>query len=222
MATRCCPLIFILALSAFADRLPPLPAAADYPASAVAGSVSLGAQYMGQSVTVQSVSFGVPGYLVVEAGVYPAKDKFTTISAGSFTLRVNGKQTLLAQTPGMVAASLKYSDWEQHRQVVAVAGPVIAGRPEQAPRFPGDRRPPEARAPNLPRVPTSPAPESGPAAEAARPEELVIQWALEEGSTGVPRRGFLYFPWKGKPKSLKSLDLIYQGDNDAKVTLKLL
>jgi hypothetical protein len=177
---------------------------------------------MGQSVTVQAVSFGVPGYLVIEVGVYPPKGSRVTLSAGAFTLRVNGKQTLLAQTPGMVAASLKYSDWEQRPQVVAVAGPVIVGRPEQAPRFPGDQRPPDTHAPTLPRVPTSPAPDGAPVAADARPEELVIQWAFEEGPTEVARRGFLYFPWKGKPKSLKSLELLYEGGNDAKLTLKLL
>ncbi len=37
----------------------------------------------------------------------------------------------------------------------------------------------------------------------------MIRTALPEGSFKGPVSGFLYFPWKGKPKSIKKLDLLY-------------
>jgi hypothetical protein len=57
--------------------------------------------------------------------------------------------------------------------------------------------------------------------EAAKtPGDVVVDMALPEGDRVLPVSGYLYFPWKGKPKSLKSVELVYQGQGSA-VTLKL-
>ena len=94
---------------------------------------------------------------------------------------------------------------------------TILGRPRQQPRFPGDESSPEARQPNLPRVPTQVAPVER---RVVRGEDVVVECALEEGLTTTARRGFLYFPWKGKLKSIKSVVLMYNSDA-GNLTLKL-
>lgn len=218
MPVRLLLLASLLLLPGWSDVLEPLPKAGDYQANGIAGTLAIGAEYMGPSVTVKTVSVAVPGYLVVEVGIYPAKDSTVQISSGMFTLRVNGKQTLTAQTPGMVAASLKYSDWEQPRGIVAAAGPLILGRPSQTPRFPGDQSGPESRMPKQPRAPTEAASVSR---ETLSPDQMVVDYALEEGRISGARRGFLYYPWKGKLKSLKSVELVFSGD-PGKLTLPLL
>jgi hypothetical protein len=194
----------------------PKPKVTDYPVHGQAGVVSMGAEYLVRSVPVGDQTLIVPDYLVVEVALYPPAGRPLAVSSGEFTLRLNGKkQVLHAQAPGFVAASLKYPDWEQRPTVVGYGGignaGVILGRPEQVERFPGDPRPTQTR---LPRPPTAPAPEdpSGlPKPEARPPEDAVNQTALPSGQVRGPVSGFLYFAFKGKPKSVKTLELLYVG-----------
>ncbi|MEO8659476.1 MAG: hypothetical protein ABI693_13465 [Bryobacteraceae bacterium] len=39
-------------------------------------------------------------------------------------------------------------------------------------------------------------------------QELAVECALEEGSATSARRGYLCFPWKGKLKALRSVELL--------------
>src|SRR6267143_875960 len=95
-------------------------------------------------------------YLVVEVAVFPLTLAGVTVSSRQFTLHVNGKKTpVFTQSPGMVAASIKYPDYERTRlRLVAQAGPVIIGGTQPVGRFPGDpsaRRPPRVeQAPDAP------------------------------------------------------------------------
>lgn len=43
-----------------------------------------------------------------------------------------------------------------------------------------------------------------------KPEELVVQTALPEGSRRGPVSGYLYFAYKGKTASIKTLELLYE------------
>jgi len=93
---------------------------------------------------------------------------------------------------------------------------VTIGPPTVA-RFPGD---PNASHP-LPRGPTA---EERNGVERSQPDsadEVIARTAVLEGQTDHPISGFLYFPYRGKIKSLKSIELIYQS-KDGSVTLKLL
>lgn len=204
MKCRRLALVSLFPLLAIGDRLDPLPKPTDYAVNGKVAAAAIGAEYLAHSVAVRENSFAVDDYLVVEVGFYPAKGHNVHISSNNFTLRVNGKSPLFAQTPGMVVASLKYSDWEQRATLQGGAGVggtgVILGRPRQQPRFPGDESSPDARPPNLPRVPTEIAPVER---QVVRAEDVVVECALEEGMTSAARRGFLYFPWKGKLKSIK-------------------
>jgi hypothetical protein len=177
----------------------------DYPVQVQAGDMTLAGEYMVRSVGSGDAMFIVPDHLVVEVAVYPPKGSTLEVSAGHFTLRINGnKRPLLAQPPSMAAAALKYPDWGWRPQVIGSAGvgdgDVVIGRPRRVERFPGDRRPSDTRPPigaHKEQAPEKP------------PEEVVVEAALPEGPTGGPISGYLYFASKEKPKKIKSLELLY-------------
>jgi hypothetical protein len=195
--------------------------ATDYPIHAIAGKVAIGADYLIHSIPAGDQTFLAKDFLVVEVAVFPAPDQLVTIDGNTFTLRLNGAKLPLASIPpGFVAASLKYPDWEQHPTTQVSGGVgnagVTIGQPTVA-RFPGD---PNASHP-LPRGPSA---EERNGVERTEPEsagEVIARTALLDGHINHPVSGFLYFPYKGKIKSLKSIELIYQS-KDGSVTLKLL
>ena len=190
--------------------------AAEYPVHAKVESLAIGAEYLVHSVSGQGQTYVAPDYLVVEVAVFPLKPGEFTLSAGNFSLRINGKKIpLLPQTPGIVAASLKYPDWEDRPRVEAGAGigdaGVILGRPQPVERFPGDTRPGRARLPAPPRAPTQEDPSGLGNSRPVSAEEVVVESALPEGEFRGPVAGCLYFAYKGKTKSIRSLELLYSG-----------
>jgi hypothetical protein len=199
--------------------------AADWPANAALDKVELGAEYMVHSVTRGEEYAVVRDYLVVEVAIYPVKPNRIEVSHQHFTLRINGrKNPIFPQSPGMVAAGMKYDDWERRPSLEASGGMndtgVIVGRPRNTERFPGDPRPGQQR---LPKPPTAPAPEDRSGVERTpkkTPDEIVIAAGLEEGFTPKPIRGYLYYAFKGKPSSVKSVQLLYRGPSGEAV-LKL-
>src|ERR1700737_1506090 len=114
--------------------------ASDYPEHARLADREIGVEYLVHSIPVERGVLAASDYLVVEVAVFPLTLAGVTVSGGQFTLRINGKKTpVYAQSPGMVAASLKYPDYERTRpQLVAQAGPVIVGGTQPVGRFPGD------------------------------------------------------------------------------------
>jgi hypothetical protein len=208
---RSAAVVLVWAAAALAQHgTTPRPTAEGYAVRVEAGPSTVAAGYLVHTVSSGGQSFLVPEHLVVEVAVYPAKGQRPVFSSGLFTLRINAKkEELFPQAPGMVAASLKYSDWERRRSTEvslgAGDGGIILGRPHPAERFPGDRRPAETGG-QSPRVETRRTDQSGePALEVA---EAVQEWAFPDGECAGPVSGFLYFAWKGKPKSIRSLELI--------------
>jgi len=199
---------------------------ADYPAHAALGTTSIGAEYLVHSIPAGNQTLLTPEYLVFEVAVFPPRDRAVEISSGNFTLRLNGKkQVMYPVAPGFVAAALKYPDWEvrPNAQVIAGVGDagVVIGRPPVVGRFPGDPRPGQSR---LPRAPKAPVPDDQRGVQHEEPEsidQIIARTALPDGSAAKPVSGYLYFAHKGKSKSIKSLELIYQ-DKTESVTLKLL
>ena len=204
-----------LAASCLFARTEPKQKAADYPAHAASDRLAIGAEYLVRSFSGHNQSFVTKDYLVVEVALFPVAGSRLSVENGQFTLRLNGKkQTILPHALGFVAASLKYPDWENRRSVVATIGAgngeVIVGAPERVERFPGDPRPRQTRLPNPPKAPEED--RSGLEKEpVARADEVAGESALEEGEISGAQSGYLYFPNKGKTKSIKSLELIYQG-----------
>ncbi len=160
------------------------------------------AEFCGHSVPYAGTTYFTADHIVVEIEVLPDKSTPIRLTSGEFRLRINGKKDLLApETPSMVAASLQYSDWSQRPRLVAQAGPIIVGRPRQQPRFPGDTRP--GQPPNRPvdRQDDHPATKTD--------AEAIVEAALPEGPTLGPTKGLVYFPYRGKLKSLKTIELLW-------------
>ena len=213
MLPLCAPVVFCCASLLLAQKgTEPRPKADAYPVHAQAGALAIGAEYLVHSVSGEGQTYATPDYLVVEVAVFPVRGNSVRISAGDFSLVMNGKQqTLAPQAPGMVAASLKYPDWTFRRGVEATAGPVIIGRPQPTPRFPGDPTPTQNRLPRPPRAP-EPADRSGIEKEpAATAGQVVTDCALPEGDFDAPVSGYVYFAYPGKTDKIKSLELVFSG-----------
>lgn len=159
-------------------------------------------------------SYFLDQHLVVEVALSGPALKRLELSANQFHLRVNGgKQVLAAQPANLVAYAMKWR-WAD-RGVQARAGPIILGGPPNEPRFPGDRTP----AP-LPRVPESRPAGAPEPAETPELGEVLAQAAVPEGDILLPVSGNLYFPFTKKIKSIKKLELVFQGPEGA-LTLRL-
>ncbi|HWY49766.1 MAG TPA: hypothetical protein VNX70_20430 [Bryobacteraceae bacterium] len=193
--------------------------ATDYPAHIALTGMEIGADYLVHSIPGEKGGYFAKEYLVVEVALFPTTKTGLKISSGHFTLRINKKSTLSAQSAGMVAAALKYADWEQRPQMTASAGPLIYGAP-QGGRFPGD--------PTTPRPLPNPVPTQTGSGNVDKQSDLLIEEAisraaLPEGVITEHVKGCLFFRFKGKLKSIKSLDLIYEtGPNSSAVTIPLL
>jgi hypothetical protein len=194
------------------DYIPARPAPGDYKAHAVLSPEhTLAAEFLSRTVPAPNAAFILQHYVVVEVALFTRDYEFR---GTRLSLRLNGKTPALAQTPGMVAMSLKYPSFENRRQMTAVgsvgnAG-VVLGR-DTASRFPGDRRVP--RPP--PGTPVTEEPSEEPA-----PWDWVSKLAWEDGPVKGPVGGLLYFPYKGNLAKLKTIELIYNGP-EGLVTLAL-
>jgi hypothetical protein len=133
---------FLLVLSPLlAQKDEPRSKAADYPVHVSVPGMEIAAEYLLHSIPTTHGFYVANLYLVVDVGIFPSSGETIKVSNGQFRLRVNhGKFDLIADTPGTVAGSLKYPDWEQQRNLSAQAGPVIIGAPPNVGRFPGDGR----------------------------------------------------------------------------------
>ena len=171
-------------------------APADYPVQSEVADFRLGAEYMVNSFEANGESFTIDRYLVVEVGIFPQGE--ANVDLRRFTLRINGKAPLPTQTPGIVAASVKYPDWTSKPEMTAAAGPVLIGRPSAVERFPGDRR-------NQRGIPGQVAQTQEPKVDYGR---LIETAALPEGKRNKPTAGFLYFPCDQKLKTIRTVDLL--------------
>lgn len=207
-------------LSIHAEGTPTKASAAEYPVHANSGNLAIGAEYMVHSFSSGEQMYLAENYLVVEVALFPPKGEGITADAGKFALRVNGKKTLLyAQNPPMVASNLNRRDWDVPRGGTADLGMGEAniglGYPQGRNPVPGagDRR----RLPSPPRAPDAGPPGGGEPKERVRAEDVLIRTALPEYAHKGPVSGFLYFPYEGKARGLKSIDLMFQ---DAVMKLK--
>lgn len=220
-------LALVMAATVWAEGTNPKDKPEDYRAMAKVDGRTIAADYLTRTffgdVEGKGQGFWAQDYLIVEVAIYSDSNDRQTIHAGSFTLRLNGKKdALLPQAPNFVAASLRYPDWRMRPTMEATAGVgdsgVILGRPPATGRFPGDQRPAEQRLPRRPEAPQAASPvESRPVQTA---DQAALDRALPEGEKVLPLSGYLYFPYTGKVKKIKSVELLYQGSGGS-ATLKL-
>jgi len=195
----------------------------NYPAHAKLPALDIGAEYLLNSIPLAKGMYIAKDHLVLEVAIFPSTQAGVNVSTSQFTLRVNNKTILYPDSPGAVAASLKYPDWQTRPTMTAEAGAgngsVVLGAPPPVARFPGDHR---ADRPRVPRVPEPPDLTGEPK---AREQPIGVQIAiaaLPEGPAQKPVKGFLFFPFSGKTKSIRSLDLIYDGgESGQKTTISL-
>jgi hypothetical protein len=173
---------------------------ADYPAQGRGKDIEVGADYTVGTFLADGHSFSIDDYLLVEVGVFPTGE--SNVHLQRFTLRVNGNNLLTPQTPGMVAASVKYPDWTNKPNLQVQAGPVILGRTRPTGRFPGDRREEVPR-----RDPVAVESKTNPIDYT----DVIGKAALPEGPTRRPVAGYIFFAYDGKLKSIRSVELLVDG-----------
>jgi len=194
----------------------PKPKPEDYEAHTKVGAVSIGAEFLIHSFSGQNVTYLAPDFLVVEVALYPPKGAEIDVQPTGFSLRLNGRKPLSPAQVSLVQSSLDHPEWRPTPRLEAGAGvgdgAVVLGAPRQE-KIPG--RPPQTY--------PVPGPDENPAAPGVSRDphptasQLLVQTALPVGIHRGPVSGYLYFPFRGKPGSLKTVELLFQ---DAVVHLR--
>jgi hypothetical protein len=188
--------------------------AGDYPVSAGLLREDLGAEFLVHSIPASGGYYFAKEYLVVDVGVFPRPGIHLAVSSGQFSLRLNGGNGLMAQSPGAVAASLKYPDWNGQRGLSGTMGipggpnATVSTSPAPVGRFPGD-----------PRVGNGP--NGSVQSDEDQPERQVEMAALPDAITGRPLKGCLFFASDIKATKIKSLELEWTGPEGDHAVLKL-
>ena len=181
--------------------MPPRSNPADYQAHAQAGAVTIAAEFMGHSIPRPEGPLATEDYVVIETGLFGPPDARLKLSVEDFALRINDKKTPLTSQPyGFILSSVKDPEW---------APPAPPGQKSKTSFGSGGR---DANAP--PPVVHVPI-------ELQRAMAQYVQKAaLPEGDRALPEAGLIFFPYRGKPQSIHSIELIYSGPA-GRVTLTL-
>jgi hypothetical protein len=185
------------------------PKATDYAARTRLAGIEIGAKYLPQGVPRGSGIYLDRKYLVIDVGVFPEARKSLRVSKNQFTLSVDGKVALSAQTPGAGSSSGSLTasrDSSSSDSAVQLGGPPIP--------VPSSNKTQELES-SMPRRPISLDPEESSASPPAR------KAALPESLTGKPVSGYLFFRFDGDPKSIRSLELTYTGPGGAKAKIRI-
>jgi hypothetical protein len=175
--------------------LPPRVAPTEYQAQGKAGEITIGAEFAQHSVPTPEGPLSTEEYVVVEAGFFGAPGARLQLSPGDFSLRINGnKKTTPAEPYGLVVDSVKDPEWvpEVKQEKGGKTSFGSGGRGGG-----GDSGPPTP-----PKVPF----------DVQRKLAIRVKKAsMPEGDRALPEAGLLYFKYRGKEKSIHSLELIYSG-----------
>lgn len=173
-----------------AKGMPARASAADYASQATAGSVTIGAEFMGHSVPRVEGPYSTEDYVVIETGFFGAPGARLNLSTADFSLRVNGKKSVPSSPYGMVLGSLKDPEW------------IPPTPPEKSKSG----------------INTGGQNDSGPPPPAHMPIELVRamsqyvqQSALPEGDRALPVAGLIFFQFRSKTQNIHALELVYTG-----------
>ena len=174
-----------------AKGLPARVAATEYQAQVKAGAVTIAAEFLGHSVPTPEATYTTEDYVVVEAALFGGPDARATLAKGDFSLRINGKKIALASQPyELVFKSLKDPEWEppsKEKSKTSIGG---NGGADQG---------------------STPAPVHMPIELRRAMEQRVQKSAMLEGDRALPQAGLLFFEYRGKAQSIRSLELIYSG-----------
>ena len=204
-ALRTCVFPFVLCLGAYGQGteikgLPPRNTSTDYQAQAKVGTATLAVEFAGHSVATTQGTFTTEDYVVVETGLFGPPEARLTLSIDDFSLRINGKKMAVPSQPfALILKSLKDPEWV----------PPDAGEPKASKskggltgggggdKGGGDDPPP--------------APAKMPLELQRAMAQKVQKAVLPEGDRALPVAGLLFFPYRGKTDSIRSMELIYAG-----------
>ena len=182
--------------------LPPRATPADYEAHAQAGAFTLAAEFKGHSVPTQEATYSSEDYVAVEAALFGPAEARIKLSPDDFSLRVNGKKTLLSSQPYvLVFHSLKDPEWAPPESHEAKSKTSIGGGGGSS-------------------SDSTPAPVHMPIELQRAMQQRVQRAALPEGDRALPQAGLIFFQFRGKTQHIQSLELIYAGPA-GKATLSL-
>jgi len=175
-----------------AQGLPPR-TAADYPAQAKAGDITIAAEFDGHNVPTEEQTLTSEDFVVVEVALFGPPGTHTQISRDDFSLRVNRKKTPLpSQSYVVVFSSLKDPTWVSPEAEKAKESKTTIGGGGGS----QDNTPPVIHVP----------------IELQRAMQIHTQKAaLPLGDRSLPQAGLLFFQYRGKEKGINSLELIYSG-----------
>ena len=181
--------------------LPPRATPGDYQAHTQAGTLTLAAEFMRHSVPTPEAPYSTEDFVIVEAGLFGPPQARLKFSVGDFSLRINGKKVAMPSQPyGLSFSSLKDPEWEPPSKPKESKSTLDAGGGK-----PDDSFKPIIRMP----------------IELKRTMQQRVQRAsMPEGDRALPAAGLLFFEYRGKPESIRSLELIYSGPA-GKATLAL-
>jgi hypothetical protein len=183
--------------------LTPRATPADYPVQTKVGPVTIAAEFAGHGIPTREGALSTEDYVVVEIAFYGAPGTRFPLSLNDFALRINGKKNPAPSEPfERLAYSVKDPEWappqkaESSKTSIGGGGASLGG---------GDDSSKEVRVPP----------------ELQRAMALRVKKAsLPEGERPLPQAGLLYFPYGGKVKGIRSLELIYSG-SAGKTTIDL-
>lgn len=172
--------------------MPPRATPADYQAHTQAGTLTLAAEFMRHAVPTPETPYSTEDFVIVEAGLFGPPQARLKLSIGDFSLRINGKKAPVPSQPyGLSFSSLKDPQWEPPSKPKSEKPTLDAGGGQ-----PDDSFHPTVRMP----------------IELKRTMQQRVQRAsMPEGDRALPAAGLLFFEYRGKPESIRSLDLIYSG-----------
>lgn len=178
-----------------ATGIPPRTAPGEYQAHAQAGAVTIAAEFTRHSVATLQATLSTEDYVVVEVGLFGPAEARVKISREDFSLRINGKRfPLPAQPYGLVFSSLKDPEWSPPVTEASKSKTGISTGGE------GGNDP--GAAPTPPKMPF----------ELVRAmQQRVQKAALPEGDRALPVAGLIFFEYHGKPTSIHTIDLLYDG-----------
>jgi hypothetical protein len=176
-----------------AKGLPPRATPDDYQAKAQAGAVTIAAEFVGHSVPTPEGTFSTEDFVVVETGLFGSPGARTALSPGDFSLRINDKKAPLPSRPfELVARSLKDPEWTppDADKSKSKTGINTGGTGSDS---------------------SPPAPVHMPMPLQLAMEQHVKSAVLLQGDRALPQAGLLFFEYRGKAKTIRSVELIYAG-----------
>jgi hypothetical protein len=184
--------------------IPPRATPGDYESQVRAGTVTIAAEFTGHSLRTPEGPLTNADYVVVETALFGPAGARLKISAGDFSLRVNGKKTPLQSQPyGMALASLKDPEWVPAEPPASKSKSGINS---------GGQGQEDTNGP--------PAPVKIPFPVQRAMTQRVQKAALPEGDRTLPQAGLIFFQYRGRTENLQSIELVYDGPA-GKAALKL-